>query len=106
MAKRYPFELLRCVHSNTKTIPTFQIGQLGIGSKTVVAIDVDSSVLDALEKMSKYKVSSIAVIEAGFIFGNISMADIRVSILNTQLSLSSQPISSSFSKIIATIAYG
>ncbi|CAO3642910.1 unnamed protein product [Cunninghamella echinulata] len=52
--------------------------QLNLGQTTVVAVNSDSSVLDALSQMSKYGVSSVAVIgHMGVIVGNISMTDVK-----------------------------
>lgn len=43
----------------------------------------DASVLDAMERMSEYAVSSIAVVDSSCcLLGNISMADIRYVIKN------------------------
>ena len=40
---------------------------------------MNATVLDALEKMSEYGVSSIPVVDQnGHLMGNISMADVRV----------------------------
>lgn len=56
------------------------VQELGLGQGPVVHAQTSATVLEALEKMSEYCVSSIAVVEPdGSIFGNISMADIRVS---------------------------
>lgn len=55
-----------------------KIKDLGLGNGPVVSVACGATVLEALEKMSDYSVSSIAVVEAnGSLFGNISMADIR-----------------------------
>lgn len=44
----------------------------------VLLILADSTVLDAMERMSEYAVSSIAIVDPmGTLIGNISMADIR-----------------------------
>lgn len=44
----------------------------------MVSVNAESSVLDALERMSEYYISSVAVVEPdGTLIGNISMADIR-----------------------------
>lgn len=51
---------------------------MGLGRTQVVRVLTNSTVLEALEKMSEFSVSSIAIVEPnGQLFGNISMADIR-----------------------------
>jgi CBS domain-containing protein len=63
-----------------------QLQSLGIAHGPVVHISTEGTVLEALEKMSKYSVSSIAVVEpTGNIYGNISMADIRVQFLQNNM---------------------
>jgi CBS domain-containing protein len=55
---------------------TLESVKLGCGA--VVSVNAESSVLDALERMSEYYISSVAVVEPdGTLIGNISMADIR-----------------------------
>jgi CBS domain-containing protein len=54
------------------------LSDLKIGCGPVVNVNTESSVLEALEKMSENFISSVAVIETdGTLIGNISMADIR-----------------------------
>lgn len=54
------------------------LSDLKIGCGPVVSVNSESSVLEALEKMSENFISSVAVIEIdGTLIGNISMADIR-----------------------------
>lgn len=53
--------------------------ELGLDCRPVVSIHMDMKVLDALQKMSEFSVSSIAVVDASnSLVGNISMADVRV----------------------------
>jgi len=55
-----------------------KLRELGLGQNPVVHVQTNSTVLEALEKMSEYSISSIAVVESnGALYGNISMADIR-----------------------------
>ncbi|KAI7900264.1 uncharacterized protein BX663DRAFT_518067 [Cokeromyces recurvatus] len=52
--------------------------QLGLGVSDVIAVNADSPVLDALELMSKYSISSVAVLgHMGIVLGNISMTDVK-----------------------------
>lgn len=54
------------------------LSELGMGCGPVVSVNAESSVLDALERMSEYYISSVAVVETdSTLIGNISMADIR-----------------------------
>lgn len=54
------------------------LNDLKIGCGPVVGVNSESSVLEALERMSSNFISSVAVIETdGTLIGNISMADIR-----------------------------
>ncbi|KAI8881266.1 cystathionine beta-synthase [Backusella circina FSU 941] len=52
--------------------------QLSIGEASVIAVNADSPVLDALSLMSKHAVSSVAVLgHMGVVLGNISMTDVK-----------------------------
>lgn len=52
--------------------------ELKIGSQDPLHIRAESTVLEAMELMTKHNVSSIAIIDGfGMLVGNISMADIR-----------------------------
>ncbi|ORZ24199.1 hypothetical protein BCR42DRAFT_480167 [Absidia repens] len=52
--------------------------ELNLGQTDVVSVNADSPVLDALSQMSKYAVSSVAVLgHMGVILGNISMTDVK-----------------------------
>jgi CBS domain-containing protein len=52
--------------------------ELGIDQCPVVSVKAESSVLDALQRMSEHYISSVAVVDpAGTLVGSISMADIR-----------------------------
>ncbi|CAO3594206.1 unnamed protein product [Absidia cylindrospora] len=52
--------------------------ELNLGQTDVVSVNADSPVLDALSQMSKYGVSSVAVLgHMGVILGNISMTDVK-----------------------------
>lgn len=54
------------------------LNDLKIGCGPVVSVNAESSVLEALEKMSENFISSVAIVESdGTLIGNISMADIR-----------------------------
>lgn len=54
------------------------IEALNLGNTQPLFIKAESTVLEAMELMSKYNVSSIAIVDGfGMLIGNISMADIR-----------------------------
>lgn len=54
------------------------LNDLKIGCCPVVSVNAESSVLEALEKMSENFITSVAVVESdGTLIGNVSMADIR-----------------------------
>jgi CBS domain-containing protein len=57
------------------------IEKAGLGKGPLVSVAATSTVLEALGRMSEYSISSIPVIDqAGGLMGNISMADVRVSL--------------------------
>jgi CBS domain-containing protein len=55
-----------------------KLNELGLTGGSVIVVDENDSVLEALSMMSKHRVSSVAVIEnGGRILGNISLSDIK-----------------------------
>lgn len=74
-------DVVRFLLSKSHLFPELMKASLGsvkLGCGPVVSVNADSSVLDALERMSEYYISSVAVVESdGTLIGNISMADIR-----------------------------
>ncbi|CEI94059.1 hypothetical protein RMCBS344292_08282 [Rhizopus microsporus] len=64
--------------SDVERVMNKTLRQLGLGVSDVIAVNADSPVLDALSLMSKYGVSSVAVIgHMGMVLGNISMTDVK-----------------------------
>ncbi|CAO3659086.1 unnamed protein product [Umbelopsis vinacea] len=52
--------------------------ELGLGHNSVISVNADSPVLDALTLMSKFGVSSLAVVgQMGVLLGNISITDVK-----------------------------
>ncbi len=69
--------LLSKAHLFTGTMKA-SLESVKLGCGPVVSVNAESSVLAALERMSEYYISSVAVVEPdGTLIGNISMADIR-----------------------------
>ncbi|KAI8875546.1 cystathionine beta-synthase, partial [Backusella circina FSU 941] len=61
-----------------ETIMNKTLRQLGLGESHVIAVNADSTVLEALSLMSKHGVSSVAVLgHMGMVLGNISMTDVK-----------------------------
>ncbi|KAI9262538.1 hypothetical protein EDC94DRAFT_671612 [Helicostylum pulchrum] len=74
----------RYIYDNQRHFPDIEaimnktLRQLGLGESDVIAVNADSPVLDALSLMSKYGVSSVAVLgHMGIVLGNISMTDVK-----------------------------
>ncbi|KAI9359835.1 hypothetical protein BD770DRAFT_362802 [Pilaira anomala] len=74
----------RYIYDNQRHFPEIEaimnktLRQLGLGESDVIAVNADSPVLDALSLMSKYGVSSVAVLgHMGIVLGNISMTDVK-----------------------------
>ncbi|CAO3697106.1 unnamed protein product [Rhizopus stolonifer] len=64
--------------SDVETIMNKTLRQLGLGVSDVIGVNADSPVIDALSIMSKYSVSSVAVLgHMGMVLGNISMTDVK-----------------------------
>ncbi|KAJ3182626.1 cell separation during budding [Geranomyces variabilis] len=76
--------VIQYLYKNIEKFPDVQsvfaksIKELGLGTKSVIAVDGTTSVLDALKLMSKNDVSSLAVLSVtGGIIANLSMSDIK-----------------------------
>ncbi|KAG1466148.1 hypothetical protein G6F56_004745 [Rhizopus delemar] len=64
--------------SDVETTMNKTLRQLGLGVSDVIGVNADSPVIDALSIMSKYGVSSVAVLgHMGMVLGNISMTDVK-----------------------------
>lgn len=70
-------DLVRFIYQTD--IPELQdsLEECGLGKSEVLSIESSSMLLDALDLMSANGLSSIAVLEGGVLFGNISMTDVR-----------------------------
>ncbi|KAJ3168839.1 cell separation during budding [Geranomyces variabilis] len=76
--------VIQYLYKNIEKFPDVQsvfaksIKELGLGTKSVIAVDGTTSVLDALKLMSKNDVSSVAVLSVtGGIIANLSMSDVK-----------------------------
>ncbi|KNC99394.1 uncharacterized protein SPPG_05637 [Spizellomyces punctatus DAOM BR117] len=76
--------VIQYLYNNLKLFPDVQqifakpLRELGLGSKSVVAVDAQTTVLEALKIMAKNDVSSLAVLnDSGGIVANLSMSDIK-----------------------------
>ncbi|KAG0350701.1 hypothetical protein BC939DRAFT_441754 [Gamsiella multidivaricata] len=73
--------LMRHLSEFSQLQPVMQqtLQQLGLSSSKVLSVQGDAQVLEALIEMSKYSVSSLAVLDdQGVLLGNISMTDIQL----------------------------
>lgn len=70
-------DLVKFIYS--MDIPELQesLEECGLSHSLVISIKGDSMLLDALDLMSINGLSSIAILENGVLFGNISMTDVR-----------------------------
>ncbi|KAH8555459.1 hypothetical protein BGW37DRAFT_477287 [Umbelopsis sp. PMI_123] len=64
--------------SDLESLMNRTLRELGLGHNSVISVNADSPVLDALTLMSKYGVSSLAVVgPMGVLLGNISITDVK-----------------------------
>ncbi|CAM0137986.1 cell separation during budding [Umbelopsis sp. WA50703] len=72
--------LFKNVHtfSDLESLMNRTLRELGLGHNSVLSVNADSPVLDALTLMSKFGVSSLAVVgQMGVLLGNISITDVK-----------------------------
>lgn len=72
--------LFKNVHnfSDLESLMNQTLRELGLGHNSVLSVNADSPVLDALTLMSKFGVSSLAVVgQMGVLLGNISITDVK-----------------------------
>ncbi|KAJ3021577.1 cell separation during budding [Thoreauomyces humboldtii] len=63
---------------DVQTVFARSIKELGLGTKTIIAVDAQTTVLEALKVMAKNDVSSLAILSAsGGIVASMSMSDIK-----------------------------